>query len=289
MRRQLAAVPTVGAMADAGPVLVDLFELSVIEQTDAVWFRAILNPEARAQAAEIVGDGIARSLLSSSDDAYAHWAVRRNGGVEHDEATKSELVAYLMSDFEDPAALDRVGGAVAEHLWSQLAPHLEGGWGAPAYVEHEHFSVIDHGGDGISIYDSQGDELAFRLWESKKHASSTTSVTTIVTGAAGQLADNAPRYLARLSKPLQLHYDERIARLAGQIVKLWVGGDARTAVGVSVGTATAGALPSRPFRGLASEFDTLDAIGRREGLIVQVDDLDGFAGAVREILLSGVD
>lgn len=180
-------------------------------------------------------------------------------------------------------------GAVVEHLWACLADKLDGGWGTPLHVEHEHFSVIDHGGDGLSIYEFTAPDLRFRLWESKRHDSTTTSVTTVVTGAAGQLERDAPSYLARMSKPLQLHDDPRVQRLAGTIVRLWTTKDVRSGVGVSVGTTRTTGLPARPFKGLHDQFAYLPDATHRERLVIEIDDLEAFAFEVRGVILSGIE
>ena len=114
--------------------------------------------------------------------------------------------------------------------------------------------MIDHGGDGLSFYELDSTELTFRLWESKRHEADSSSVTTTVTGAAEQLKSHGPEYLARISKPLQTHRDERVQLLAGQLVRLWKSGDERCAVGVSVGTSKTTSLPRRPFSGLHTHF-----------------------------------
>ena len=76
-----------------------------------------------------------------------------------------------------------------------MAADLNGGWGTPLHVEHDHFSVIDHGGDGLSVYDSGASvsDLRFRLWESKQHDSAARSVTEVVTGASRQLKNACRR------------------------------------------------------------------------------------------------
>ena len=189
------------------------------------------------------------------------------------------------------ATRTRLQGAVVEHLWACMAADLDGGWGTPMHVEHEHFSVIDHGGDGLSLYDPDAPVygLRFRLWESKRHDSATRSVTDVVTGASGQLKTHAAEYLARMSKPLQLNDDLRIQQLAGRIVKLWTTRDATGGVGVSVGTTAARAVPNRPFRGLRRAFPHFQTPQHCEGLVIEIPDLAAFATDVRAEILKGIE
>ena len=202
---------------------------------------------------------------------------------------KAVLEAYLLSDFADVNNKTRLQGAVIEHLWACMAADLNGGWGPPMHVEHDHFSVIDHGGDGLSFYDFDTPELRFRLWESKQHDSATKSVTEVVTGASGQLKDNAAEYLARMSKPLQLNDDLRIQQLAGKIVEFWTTQDVASGVGVSVGTTAERALPDRPFKGLRSAFSHFETPQHREGLVIEIPDLAAFAADVRAEILRGIE
>ena len=113
-----------------------------------------------------------------------HFTLTR---TSHDEPTRAVLEAYLLGDLADVSNETRLRGAVVEHLWACVAADLDGGWGTPMHVEHDHFSVIDHGGDGLSLYDAPAPAsgLRFRLWESKRHDSATKSVTEVVTGASG--------------------------------------------------------------------------------------------------------
>ena len=107
---------------------------------------------------------------------------------------------------------------MVEHLWASVADSLDGGWGRPLYVEHDHFSVIDHGPDGLSTYDVGEPDLGFRLWESKRHAAE-RKVTSTISTAARQLRDHGTEYLARISKVLQTNPNQRVAHLGGTLVE----------------------------------------------------------------------
>jgi hypothetical protein len=194
--------------------------------------------------------------------------------------------AYLYADFRDSTNSTRIEGAVAEHLWASAAMNLEGDWGLPKFVEHEHFSVIDHGPDGLSIYERDSEQYGFRLWESKRHASD-GSITDTVTTAAGQLEVNGAQYLARLSKVLQANDDPTVCALGGIVVRAWLEKWDIAAVGVSLGRTSGGALPPRPFIGLKRKFDFADP-GQREGVLIEIPAFAEFAMKVREHVLEGV-
>ncbi len=267
----------------------DCFTLSRVAQNDAWWFHTQIKAKDRGQMARIVAVDIVRRLLEPCPEAFEQWEARSEGGPAHDAATKEVLEAYLLADFADAGNATRLRGAVVEHLWACLATDLDGGWGRPFHVEHEHFSVIDHGGDGLSIYDLNAPSLGFRLWESKQYSSVAKSFGAVVTAASDQLKSNGPEYLARMSKPLQLSDDQRIQQLAGTIVKRWTTNDPVGGVGVSVGTGVDRALPKRPFRGLQEAFEHLPTPEHREGLIIKVTDLAGFASEVRDEICKGID
>ena len=263
------------------------FSITLKQHDDAWWFHAQIVDGRRDALVHLVATSIVRRQLEPSPAAFASWTARHDGGPAHDGPTKAVFEEYLR-DFARTSNKARLQGAVVEHLWACLAEDLDGGWGTPIHVEHDHFSVLDHGGDGLSLYESEGSVLRFRLWESKQHDSKKRSVTEAVRGASGQLKANAAGYLARLSKPLQLNDDERIRQLAGRIVKLWTTRDRAGGVGVSVGTA-ATALPSRPFRGLRKAFPDLETPEHREGLVIEVPNLGKFAKAVRAEILKGIE
>lgn len=271
--------------------LLECLQTSAIETDDATAFLVRLKPGAdqRAAAAEALARDIVSRCLASDGD-LACWEERFGGGQAHGEDTRTALAAYF-PDF-DPSSWGgedrtRLRGAVVEHFWAAIASALEGGWGSPLHVEHDHFSVIDHGPDGLSIYEAPVDPLRFRLWESKRHASN-DSVTRTVTEAAEQLHGSGPEYIARVSKPLQGHPDARIRDLAGRVAKLWTSRDERCAVGVSVGKPLEPALTARPFTGLRRLFEYED-VARREGLIIEIEDLDDFADSVRDLVFQGID
>lgn len=265
------------------------FALFPMRNPDALWFHARMIGRSRGEVAQLVAVHIVRRLLEPSPEALDAWTQRRGGGPPNDEPTREVLEAYLVSDFADETNETRLQGAVVEHLWACMAEDLQGVWGTPMHVEHDHFSVIDHGGDGLSLYDTEASDLRFRLWESKRHDSETRSVTETITGASSQLKDKAAEYLARLSKPLQLNSNPRIQQLAGKIVKLWTTQAPAAGVGVSVGTAARRPLPNDPFQGLCETFAHFQAPGRREGLIIEIPNLAEFAREVRAEILKGIE
>ncbi len=268
--------------------MIDHFDIQVTQHDDAWWFLATPKTGHEDIISVQTAESIAHQLLGHIPDLLSSWLDRRDGGTPHIPSRKAVLEAFLMSDFTDTANETRIQGALVEHLWASLATELEGGWGRPLHVEHDHFSVIDHGGDGLSIYEFEAPDLRFRLWESKRH-DATGSITSVVTKAAGQIDRDGTRYLARMTKVLQTHGDRRIENLSGRMVDLWSERNPAGGVGVSVGTTTPLAdLPPRPFRGMAKLFAGYPGPQHREGLIIQVADLQNLARQVRDELLRGI-
>ncbi|MBX9151986.1 hypothetical protein [Rhodococcus qingshengii] len=272
------------------PPVVELLEIGDHANPDAKCFHVRVKVGEADELARRLALHIAFELMAPSDAAFESWNCRFEGGPEHDAATKAEIEAYVMADFE-PAEKDkaqtRLLGAIVEHLWTALASSLDGFWGRPFHVEHDHFSVIDHGPDGLSLYDSDTPDLRFRLWESKRHTGK-GSVTTVMTGAAEQMKGGAAQYLARISKPLQSHDDARVQQLSGEIVRLWTIRNDRAAVGVSVGRSTNDHVPARPLQGLVKTFE-FAGNGRCEGVIIEISDLVKFSEGVRTHILKGIE
>jgi len=269
------------------PHVADLLVLEDHPDDDARCIRVALRPDAddRELALRLAVD-IVRRLTGPVPDAFARWYAHLIGGPALDETDKAEVLAYVGADFLNASDVTRTEGAVVEHLWASVAEALSGGWGRPLYVEHDHFSVIDHGPDGLSIYEIDEPDLGFRLWESKRHAAE-REVTSTISTAARQLQDHGTEYLARMSKVLQLNPNQRVAHLGGTIVRAWKEGRPTAAVGVSVGRSAGGSLPRRPFIGLHRRF-RFDDRSRREGVIIEVPNLSAFAECVRRTVLTGL-
>jgi hypothetical protein len=269
------------------PKVSELLLLEDHPNPDARCIRVALKPGAHTdELARRLAIDIVRRLTGPAPQAFDRWYAHLNGATPLDDTDKAEVLAYVGSDFSDPADETRIEGAVVEHLWASVAESLDGGWGRPLYVEHDHFSVIDHGPDGLSVYDVNGPELGFRLWESKRHAAKRTVTTTIST-AARQLRDHGSEYLARISKVLQTNPNPRVAHLGGTIVRAWKEVRPTAAVGVSVGRSTGDQLPDRPFVGLRRHF-RFDDPSRREGVLIEVPNLPAFADKVRTTVLTGL-
>jgi hypothetical protein len=180
------------------PKVADLLVLEDIANEDARCIRVSMKAGASIEdLAHRLGVDIARRLMDPVPEVFERWHAHVTGGPALDETDEAVVRAYVGADFANPADVTRIEGAVVEHLWASVAEALDGGWGRPLYVEHDHFSVIDHGPDGLSVYDVGAADLGFRLWESKRHAA-TRKVTTTISTAAKQLRDHGPEYLARL-------------------------------------------------------------------------------------------
>lgn len=269
------------------PKVSDLLRLDGHANEDARCIRVSMKLDAAVDdLAQRLAVDIVRRLTDPVPDAFDRWYAHLCDGAAFDETDKAVVLAYVGADFLNPVDETRIEGAVVEHLWASVAEALDGGWGRPLYVEHDHFSVIDHGPDGLSVYDIGAADLGFRLWESKRHAAK-RKVTTTISTAAKQLRDHGPEYLARISKLLQTNPNARVAHLGGTIVRSWKETHPTAAVGVSVGRSVGDELPNRPFIGLRRHF-TFDDPSRREGVLIEIPDLSGFAKRVRTIVLTGL-
>lgn len=271
-------------------MLPKVSELLVLEDhpnEDARCIRVRLKPGTEAgELARRLAIDIVRRLTDPVPEAFDRWYAHLNGGRALDETDRAEVLAYVGADFSNAANVTRIEGAVVEHLWVSVAEALKGGWGRPLYVEHDHFSVIDHGPDGLSVYDVGEPDLGFRLWESKRHAAE-RKVTVTISTAARQLRTHGAGYLARMSKVLQTNPNQRVAYLGGTIVRAWKEARPTAAVGVSVGRSTGGHLPDRPFIGLRRTF-RFDDPARREGVLIEMPNLTVFAETVRTTVLNGL-
>lgn len=269
------------------PKVSDLLQLADVANEDARCIRVSMKPDADVdELARRLAVEIVRRLMDPVPEVFERWYAHLNGASALDETDKAVVAAYVGADFANPADETRIEGAVVEHLWASVAEALDGGWGRPLYVEHDHFSVIDHGPDGLSVYDVGAVDLGFRLWESKRHAAK-RKVTTTISTAAKQLRDHGPEYLARISKVLQTNPNARVAHLGGTIVRSWKEAHPTAAVGVSVGRSVGDALPGRPFVGLRRRFG-FDDPARREGVLIEIPNLATFAEKVRANVLHGV-
>ncbi|MCP4306255.1 MAG: hypothetical protein GY788_15585 [bacterium] len=274
-------------MAYMLPSVAELLHLEDQPNRDACCIRVRLGgPSTDDELARRLAISIVHRLTEPVPGAFNSWYAHLNGGPPLSDRESQELLAYIGADFSDPKDTTRIEGAVVEHLWASIAEDLEGGWGRPLHVEHDHFSVIDHGPDGLSVYEIGVPDLAFRLWESKRHSSQAT-VTRTITAAARQLRDNGPAYLARISKVLQTNRDSRVAQLGGTIVRAWQDKDSTSSVGVSVGHQSEISLPARPFSGLRRHFGYRDT-ARREVVLIGLADFPGLAEKVRAFMLDGI-
>ena len=232
---------------------------------------------------------IARRRLP--DDRLFHlWHDHARDGTDKELSDVDSLVlqAALLQNLGSPAvpASDpHLLGLVAEGLWQRVIEDNDVGLGTPIRVEGHDWSVTDPGGDGLTVYGSNG-SYCYRLWESKYHGTN-EALNRTVNGACKQVGDRALSYLARFSLVAQhLSGDQQLAAFYGRLAELWADKDPAAGVGIVVGTDSAqGEGGEDCFEGMTAHFElTAD---QHQGHLNLVDGFRTFAESVRRLIWKG--
>ena len=244
------------------------------------------------QAAFILADDTMLHRLGDASAILASWRNRRDGGPPHAITRRRAIEVYSRIGFglpASPAIDDHLQGHVAELLWHRLITerHTCADGRRVRHIPPQKADTTEPGGDGLVIYQIQNGTLVFRLWEIKKHDAA-VYLSSTVRRASEQLKLRGEEYLAKLAAP-QTVLDNDIAALFQDIVELWLEGDARGGVGVSVGTSASHA-PTSPnaFGSIKTAFPQYSRPGQLESIVVAVPDFPAFASRVREIVWSGL-
>lgn len=284
---------------DGGPQTLTL-ALGFIDSTSAVPVEYAvggtkLTSDGREYAAQLLAEDAMRIRCGGSPLLDA-WRTRRDGGPSLSGSAKEALKTYVSIGFRlpgQPANDDHVQGHVAELLWNRIMQERSACRDGRQLVRAHSVKPdpLEPGGDGLVIYSrgAEGEsELVFRLWEIKKHDAS-TKVSATIRRASKQLRSRGSEYLAKLAGPETIAEGGPLGDLYANVVELWLDRDARSGVGVSVGTSSVQA-PDGPksFRSIARQFPEYSEPGQREGLVVAVPNFPAFANRVKEVVWSGL-
>ena len=248
-----------------------------------------LEPTHHKAAAMSLACSIAKRRLPN-ERLFQSWHSRSKGEIDEALSDVDSLVMQtaLLENVGLPTkpALDQhLHGLVAEGIWQSVVAEKNVGLGIPIRVESHDWSVTDPGGDGLTVYASNG-QYCYRLWESKYHGTE-GELTSTVNNACRQVRTRALSYLARFSLVAQyLADDQQLATFYGRLAELWIDRDPAAGVGIVVGTDSSrieGA--DECFEGMIAYFKL--TAEQHQGHLNLVDGFWAFAESVRHVLWKG--
>ena len=250
---------------------------------------ARLEQQQSQAAAMSLACNIARGRLPD-ERLFQSWHSRATGETNEglSGVDSSVMQAALLENVgspTEPAADQHLLGLVAEGIWQGVITDSDVGLGIPIRVESHDWSVTDPGGDGLTVYASNG-HFCYRLWESKYHGNDEVVRDTVNT-ACRQVGKRALSYLARFSLVSQyLATDPQLAAFYARLTELWADKDPAAGVGIVVGTdSSREAGGNSCFEGITGYFEFPAA--QHQGHLNLVDDFRTFAESVRRVLWKG--
>lgn len=239
------------------------------------------SAEERAAVAWVIAEAIMTSRFGRSP-LLGKWRALTLASEKASPEDRVKIVAFARSVFgtpEDPGAANHVEGHVSEWLWYLLSLEIAGPTRKIALLEPPKFSVTEPGGDGFIVYEIAEQDMVFRLWELKKHASK-ARVSKTMNAAYTQLSLHGNRYLAQLTA---LHADKggAVGDLCSQLVDCWVDADPRAGAGVGVTSATM-PPPKKAFTAMGKHLNQFKHLGQLEGLLCSIEDYQALAHNVRQ-------
>ena len=268
--------------------LIDHLTITIEDPTGYPRLSCELMPSDTADAASALAAAIAQRRIGGNPRLHHVWETHHDGATT-DAVTETDAKLFatgLLQNVgtpEDPQDDRYLHGLIAEAVWSEVISSTDAGLGLPIRTEGHEWSVMDHGGDGLTVYAS-AEDFSFRLWESKHHGA-TSPLRDTVTEACRQLKGGAPSYLARFGLIAQYLADQPdLAEFYGRMAELWVDKDQRAGAGITV-AADATAEIGRGFDGLESYFGL--GLSQHQAALHLLGDIDGFAKAVQIELWRG--
>ena len=240
-------------------------------------------------AAMSLACSIARRRLPD-ERLFQSWHSRATGEKDEDLSgvDSSVMQAALLENVGSPTepAIDQhLWGLVAEGIWQGVIADTDVGLGTPIRVESHAWSVTDPGGDGLTVYGSNG-HYCYRLWESKYHGNDEVLRGT-VNSACRQVETRALSYLARFSLVAQyLADDQQLATFYGRLAELWADKAPAAGVGIVVGTDSSREESGEGcFEAMTTYFEL--TAEQHQGHLNLVDGFRTFAESVRHALWKG--
>lgn len=278
------------AMKDTCAPLYELLTLNVRISADGVCclYGRLETTNREAAAAALACNIVKRRLTNKR--LFRLWHRRAIGNLDEalsDVDSRVMQVSLLenVGSPTEPATEQHLLGLVAEEIWQGVVADKDVGLGIPIRVEGHDWSVTEPGGDGLTVYKSNG-IYSYRLWESKYHGNARPLRDTVNT-ACRQVSNRGPSYLARFSLVAQyLAHDRQLAAFYGRLVELWADKDSSAGVGIVVGSDVS------PERGGDACFDGMTihfglTSDQHEGHLNLVDGFTLLAESVRQILWKG--
>ena len=248
-----------------------------------------LEPVQHEAAAMSLACSIARRRLPN-EGLFQSWHGRATGQIDEalSDVDSRVMQAALLENVGSPttpATDQHLLGLVAEGIWQGVVAGADVGLGIPIRVESHNWSVTDPGGDGLTVYSSNG-HYYYRLWESKYHGSQGPLKGT-VNNACRQVKTRALSYLARFSLVAQyLTDDQQLAEFYGRLAELWADRDLAAGVGIVVGTDSSSKEDGDDcFEGMVTYFELTS--DQHQGHLNLVDCFQTFAETIRHILWRG--
>jgi hypothetical protein len=224
---------------------------------------------------------------------YQKWKQSLDGTLQLTALEKKQLETYIKPSIGlngSPATDNELQGVVAEYLWYEFIKNKQTASGRPIKIDRPSLRVTEPGGDGLVVYKVGEGVYIFRLWEVKKHASTTKRATTKVTEASKQLADNGAEYLAKFSKIEQEidHQYPGLSEFHAKLVSMWLMASSDSGAGVSVTKEHASVMTASPISIMKTHLPDFSADDQLEGFVISIPDFVDLSYKVREELWRGI-
>ncbi|MFD8110097.1 hypothetical protein [Streptomyces microflavus] len=245
------------------------------------------SPEDRAAAGWIIADEIMKERTGGRPRSYGKWREATLNGMKLTGKDHALVEHFAKPVFKAAAAMEEhnhgLAGHVGEWLWYLLTRDLPKD---PARTVEilgpPKAAVNDGGGDGLIVYREDGTArgFSFRLWEMKKFTGKSNRPDGAIHKGWTQLSTEGATYLGMLSWGDKL-LAEDTREFVGSLAEQWVDEEESAGGGVSVALNTT-AIPKKAFHLAHQHFTTHKHPGALQGLVVAIDDLEGFAHEVRK-------